>query len=74
MRKFKTGLSPYPVYKQPPDEYSKSYNINHPEFSNSQRMIMNNLCHIYSVYPFKQYKKMQYLSLLDKQKQMGKLI
>jgi hypothetical protein len=71
MRKQKTGLTQYPIYKQPPQEFSDSYNINHPEFKPNQRMIMNNLCHIYSVHPLKVYKKYQYLSLLDKQRQIS---
>jgi hypothetical protein len=71
MRKQRTGLAQFPVYNKPPPEFRKSYNINHPEFKPSQRVIMNNLCHIYSVHPLKQYKKYQYLSLLDKQRQIS---
>ena len=72
-RKKKTGLNQYPVYQKPPDEFSDSYNINHPDFKPNQRMIMNNLCHIYSVHPQKVFKKFQYLNLLEKQKQISKL-
>lgn len=72
MRKERTGLNHQPQYKNPPEEFSDSYNINHPDLTHNQRLIINNLCHVYSVHPLKQYKKYQYLSLLEKQRQMSK--
>ena len=55
-----------------PREFSSSYNLNHPEFNNGQKLFLNNLCNIYSVTNMKRIKKEQYERLLAHQKLLGK--
>lgn len=67
----KVGLQDKTHVKKPPYEFLHSYNINHPGLKNGQRLFLSNLCQVYSVASLKNSKKNQYLSLLDKQKEIG---
>lgn len=69
--KQKTGLHDKTHPIRPPFEYNDSFNINHPELKNGQRLFLNNLCQVYSVYPLKKSKQTQYLNLLERQKALG---
>lgn len=69
----KTGLQDKTHLKHPPLEYINSYNINHPDIKGGQRLYMNNLCQVYSVYPMKKVKQVQYLKLLQQQQDVGNI-
>lgn len=68
----KAGLQDKTHVKNPPYEFLNSYNINHPELKKGQKLFLNNLCQVYSVTPLKKLKQTQYLSLLEKQQEIGK--
>lgn len=67
----KVGLLDKTHVKKPPYEFLDSYNINHPELKNGQKIFLSNLCQVYSVASLKKLKKNQYLSLLNRQKEIG---
>lgn len=70
--KRKTGLQDKTHHKNPPDEFMTSYNLNHPQFRNGQRMFVNDLCHIYSSQPSRNAKKDQFINLFLRQKDVDK--
>ncbi len=68
-----TGLQDKVTRLRPPSEYNSSYNLNHPEFNRDQRLYLNNLCSVYSIKDLKTSKVNKYMSILQKQKAIGKL-
>jgi hypothetical protein len=66
-----TGLTSI-KHKKLPIEYRNSHNLTHSDLKKDQRIYLNSLCHCYSVHHLKQLKQFQYLSLLQKQKDLGK--
>jgi hypothetical protein len=67
-----TGLQDKRIGTRPPSEYRSSYNLNHPELKHDQKLYLNNLCGVYSVKDLKESKKNRYISILEKQKEIGK--
>lgn len=70
----RVGLQDKTHVKKPPYEFLSSYNINHPELKKGQKLFLSNLCDVYSVSPLKKSKKTQYISLLERQKEIGILV
>ena len=54
-----------------PKEFVGSYNLSHPDFTDGQKLFINNLCNVYSVTPTKKLKQEQYARLLEHQKEIG---
>lgn len=67
-----TGFQSKYISSTLPREFTSSYNLNHPEFSNGQKLFLNNLCNVYSLNKMKKLKKEQYERLLDHQKTLGR--